>query len=229
MRLDKYLSNAGTGSRKDVRTDIKKGRVSVGGEVVKDPKTEVDGSEEIKLNDRAVILEQGIYIMLNKPKGVISSTEEGEVCTVIDLIDHAQRRDLFPVGRLDKNTTGLLFITDDGKLAHELLSPRKKIDKTYIAHLKEDISESDITVLEQGVPLKDFTTSPAVAVKLSDRKVKLTITEGKFHQVKRMFGYLGNEVKELERVQFASLTLDDSLDKGKYRRLTEDEIDILKK
>lgn len=229
MRLDKYLSNAGEGSRKDVKSIMKKGRVTVGQKVIKDPKFEVDGSEEIRLDDKAVVLENGIYIMLNKPKGVISSTEEGPTRTVIDLIDHPQSKDLFPVGRLDKDTTGLLFITDDGKLAHELLSPRNRIDKTYIADLKDDVSESDISMLEQGIPLKDFTTASAVAVKISSRKVKLTITEGKFHQVKRMFQYLGNEVADLERVEFAALKLDDDLRRGEYRRLTESEINILKK
>ncbi|WP_411842063.1 pseudouridine synthase [Salinicoccus sp. HZC-1] len=229
MRLDKYLSNAGEGSRKDVKSIMKKGRVTVGQKVIKDPKFEVDGSEEIRLDDKKVVLENGIYIMLNKPKGVISSTEEGPTRTVIDLIDHPQSKDLFPVGRLDKDTTGLLFITDDGKLAHELLSPRNRIDKTYIADLKDDVSESDISMLEQGIPLKDFTTASAVAVKISSRKVKLTITEGKFHQVKRMFQYLGNEVVDLERIEFASLGLDDGLRRGEYRRLTESEIDILKK
>lgn len=229
MRLDKYLSNAGKGSRKDVKTDIRKGRVTVDREVVKDPKREVEGGEAITLNGRPVILEQDIYIMLNKPRGVISSTETGPTPTVIDLIDHPQSGDLFPVGRLDKDTTGLLFVTDDGQLAHELLSPRKKIAKTYIADLKKDVSESDLQKLEEGIPLKDFTTAPAEALKVAERKVKLTITEGKFHQVKRMFGYLDNEVIGLERIGFASLKLDDTLQRGEYRRLSAEEIDNLKK
>ncbi len=228
MRLDKYLSNAGTGSRKDVKADIKKGRVTVGGIVVKDPKYAVEGSEEIALNHQPVILEQGIYIMLNKPKDVISSTEKGSARTVIDLIDHPQSSSLFPVGRLDKDTTGLLFITDDGQLAHELLSPSNRIGKTYIAQLRDNVSDSDISMLEAGIPLKDFTTAPASAVRMSEREVKLTITEGKYHQVKRMFRYLGNEVVGLERIGFATLTLDDTLKQGDYRRLTDDEIDMLK-
>lgn len=228
MRLDKYLSNAGRGSRKDVKMDIKKGGVTVDGKMIKDPGFAVDRSAEIAVNGQPVILEQGMYIMMNKPRGVISSTETGPTSTVIDLIDHPQSGSLFPVGRLDKDTTGLLFITDDGQLAHELLSPRREIGKTYIADLKNDVTDSDIASLEQGIPLKDFTTAPAAASKLSDHKVRLTITEGKFHQVKRMFRYLDNEVTGLERIGFASLTLDDALPRGEYRRLTDEEIKILK-
>lgn len=229
MRLDKYLSNSGAGSRKDVKAVLKKGGVTVDGKMVKDAKTEVTGEEEILMNGMEVLLERGIYIMLNKPGGVISSTEAGRTATVMDIIDHPQKKDMFPVGRLDKDTTGLLFITDDGQLAHELLSPRKKIGKTYIADLEKDVSDPEIQKLEQGIPLKDFTTAPAEAEKLSARRVKLTITEGKYHQVKRMFGYLENRVTGLRRVGFATLTLDEELAEGSWRRLTTEEIDDLKK
>ena len=229
MRLDKYLSNSGAGSRKDVKAVLKKGGVTVDGKMVKDAKTEVIGEEEILMNGMEVLLERGIYIMLNKPGGVISSTEAGRTATVMDIIDHPQKKDMFPVGRLDKDTTGLLFITDDGQLAHELLSPRKKIGKTYIADLEKDVSDPEIQKLEQGIPLKDFTTAPAEAEKLSARRVKLTITEGKYHQVKRMFGYLENRVTGLRRVGFATLTLDEELAEGSWRRLTTEEVDDLKK
>ncbi|HIW13019.1 MAG TPA: rRNA pseudouridine synthase [Candidatus Salinicoccus stercoripullorum] len=229
MRLDKYLSNSGAGSRKDVKAVLKKGGVTVDGKMVKDAKTEVTGEEEILMNGMEVLLERGIYIMLNKPGGVISSTEAGRTATVMDIIDHPQKKDMFPVGRLDKDTTGLLFITDDGQLAHELLSPRKKIGKTYIADLEKDVSDPEIQKLEQGIPLKDFTTAPAEAEKLSARRVKLTITEGKYHQVKRMFGYLENRVTGLRRVGFATLTLDEELAEGSWRRLTTEEVDDLKK
>lgn len=229
MRLDKYLSNAGAGSRREVKAALKKGGVTVDGQMVKDAKAEVTGEEEILMDGMPIMLERGIYIMLNKPGGVISSTEAGRTATVMDLIDHPQKRDLFPVGRLDKDTTGLLFITDDGQLAHELLSPQKKIGKTYIADLEKGVSERDLMVLREGIPLKDFTTAPAEAEKLSDRRVKLTITEGKFHQVKRMFGYLDNRVTGLRRVGFAALTLDEKLEEGSWRRLTPEEIDDLKK
>ena len=229
MRLDKYLSNSGAGSRKDVKAVLKKGGVTVDGKMVKDAKTEVTGEEEILMNGMEVLLERGIYIMLNKPGGVISSTEAGRTATVMDIIDHPQKKDMFPVGRLDKDTTGLLFITDDGQLAHELLSPRKKIGKTYIADFEKDVSDPEIQKLEQGIPLKDFTTAPAEAEKLSARRVKLTITEGKYHQVKRMFGYLENRVTGLRRVGFATLTLDEELAEGSWRRLTTEEVDDLKK
>lgn len=229
MRLDKYLSNAGAGSRREVKAALKKGGVTVDGQMVKDAKAEVTGEEEILMDGMPVMLERGIYIMLNKPGGVISSTEAGRTATVMDIIDHPQKKDLFPVGRLDKDTTGLLFITDDGQLAHELLSPQKKIGKTYIADLEKGVSERDLMVLREGIPLKNFTTAPAEAEKLSDRRVKLTITEGKFHQVKRMFGYLDNRVTGLRRVGFAALTLDEKLEEGSWRRLTPEEIDDLKK
>ncbi|KKK35817.1 hypothetical protein WN59_03100 [Salinicoccus sediminis] len=229
MRLDKYLSNAGAGSRREVKAALKKGGVTVDGQMVKDAKAEVTGEEEILMDGMPVMLERGIYIMLNKPGGVISSTEAGRTATVMDIIDHPQKKDLFPVGRLDKDTTGLLFITDDGQLAHELLSPQKKIGKTYIADLEKGVSERDLMVLREGIPLKNFTTAPAEAEKLSDRRVKLTITEGKFHQVKRMFGYLDNRVTGLRRVGFAALTLDEKLEEGSWRRLTDKEIAEMKK
>ena len=229
MRLDKYLSNAGAGSRKEVKSVLKKGGVTVGGQIIKDAKAEVTGEEEILMDGVPVMLERGIYIMLNKPVGVISSTEAGQTATVMDLINHPQKRDLFPVGRLDKDTTGLLFITNDGQLAHELLSPKNKIGKTYIADLEKSVSERDLMALREGIPLKDFTTAPAEAEKLSDRQVKLMITEGKFHQVKRMFGYLDNRVTGLRRVGFAVLTLDEKLEEGSWRRLTDKEIAEMKK
>lgn len=229
MRLDKYLSNAGSGSRKYVKQHIRKGRVEVEGIVIKDPKFDVPADAAVKLGGEKIILESGIYFMLNKPRAVITSTESGRTKTVMDLIDHPQKGDLFPVGRLDKDTTGLLVITDDGKLSHELLTPKNKIGKTYIATLRDEIDASDISKLEAGIPLKDFTASPASAKKLADNVVELTITEGKFHQVKRMFQFLGNEVTALKRIAFHTLDLDETLDEGGYRRLTDKEIDMLKK
>ncbi|WP_020007461.1 pseudouridine synthase [Salinicoccus albus] len=229
MRLDKYLSNAGSGSRKYVKQHIRKGSVEVEDIVIKDPKFDVPADAAVKLGGERIILESGIYFMLNKPRSVITSTESGRTKTVMDLIDHPQKGDLFPVGRLDKDTTGLLVITDDGKLSHELLTPKNKIGKTYIATLRDEIDASDISKLEAGIPLKDFTASPASAKKLADNVVELTITEGKFHQVKRMFQYLGNEVDGLKRIAFHTLNLDETLDEGGYRRLTDKEIDMLKK
>lgn len=229
MRLDKYLANAGIGSRSEVKNMIRKKRITVEGDVVTDPKARVSADDEILLDGGSVVLEEEIHIMLNKPAGVISSTEKGPAPTVVDLIDHPQKDQLFPVGRLDKDTTGLLLITNDGKLAHELLSPRSKIGKTYIAELASEVTEDDISQLEAGIPLKDFTTAPATAKKLSPHKVELTITEGKFHQVKRMFHHLGNEVTALHRIRFGDLVLDEHLAAGSYRRLRENEIKLIKK
>lgn len=227
MRLDKYLSNAGTGSRKEVGGLIKKGQVTVNGSVVKSPKVSVTYQDDILIGTEKVNLEAFIYIMLHKPQGVISSTED-DAETVIDIIDHAQAGELFPVGRLDKDTTGLLLITNDGKLAHKLTSPKKNHGKTYEVILRDTVSEEDLDALREGIPLKDFVTKPADAEKIDEQKVHLTITEGKFHQVKRMFQYLGNEVTGLKRISFASLPLDEKLKPGEYRSLSSEELDILR-
>lgn len=224
MRLDKYLSNAKIGSRKEVGKWIRKGLVTVNGGVEKNPKTDVSYHDEIYFKDDLVKLEEFIYIMMNKPKGVISSTEDGPSQTVIDLIDHPQKDELFPVGRLDKDTTGLMFITNDGKLAHRILSPKNEHFKTYHVTLRDQVSLSDIKRLEEGIELSDFTTKRAKAELVSEKTVLLSISEGKFHQVKRMFGALDNEVIELKRISMSSLELDESLSLGEYRFLTEEEI-----
>ncbi len=228
MRLDKYLANANLGSRKEVNKLIKKGEVSVNGTIVKNPKTDVGYEDDIVYIDIPIVLEEFIYFMMNKPNGVISSTEEGPTETVIDLIAHPQQGELFPVGRLDKDTVGLLFITNDGKLAHQLLSPKNEYYKTYHVTLRDEVTESDIKQLETGIELKEFTTKPAKAELLNSEEVSLSITEGKFHQVKRMFIALGNEVVKLKRTNFATLELDETLAEGEYRRLSEEEIKKLK-
>src|SRR5699024_4177393 len=174
-----------------------------------------------------VILEEYIYLMLNKPPGVISSTEDGPTQTVMELIDHPQIDELFPVGRLDKDTTGLLIISNDGKLSHRLLRQKNKSGITNEVDLKEDVTDEDIVKLEAGIPLKDFTSSPAIVKRVEDRKVELTIYEGKFHQVKRMFIYLNNEVVELKRLKFGNLSLDEMLEQGESRYLTDEEVNNL--
>ena len=198
--------------------------MTVNGGVEKNPKTDVSYHDEIYFKDDLVKLEEFIYIMMNKPKGVISSTEDGPSQTVIDLIDHPQKDELFPVGRLDKDTTGLMFITNDGKLAHRILSPKNEHFKTYHVTLRDQVSLSDIKRLEEGIELSDFTTKRAKAELVSEKTVLLSISEGKFHQVKRMFGALDNEVIELKRISMSSLELDESLSLGEYRFLTEEEI-----
>ena len=224
MRLDKYLANANLGSRKEVNKLIKKGEISVNGTIVKNAKTDVGYEDDIVYIDIPIVLEEFIYFMMNKPDGVISSTEDGPTETVIDLIAHPQQGELFPVGRLDKDTVGLLFITNDGKLAHQLLSPKNEYYKTYHVTLRDEVTESDIEQLETGIDLKEFTTKPAKAELLNPHEVSLSITEGKFHQVKRMFLAIGNEVVKLKRTNFATLELDETLLEGEYRRLSEEEI-----
>lgn len=224
MRLDKYLANANIGSRKEVGKWIRKGMVKVNGQIEKQVKAEVTYEDEITFQDERVNLEEYIYLMMNKPTGVISSTEEGPTKTVIDLIDHPQRKELFPVGRLDKDTTGLLLISNDGKLAHRLLSPKNEHFKTYYVTLKNQVDNKDFEHLENGIQLKDFKTKPAQVEQIDAHHLHLSISEGKFHQVKRMFQALDNEVIALKRVKFVSLDLDESLREGQWRHLTTDEI-----
>lgn len=224
MRLDKYLANANVGSRKEVGKWIRKGMVKVNGQIEKQAKAEVSYDDEIFFQDEQINLDEYIYLMMNKPTGVISSTEEGPTKTVIDLIDHPQRKELFPVGRLDKDTTGLLLISNDGKLAHRLLSPKNEHFKTYHVTLKNQVNDNDIEHLERGIQLKDFKTKPAQVELIDRHHLHLSISEGKFHQVKRMFQALDNEVTALKRVKFVSLVLDESLSAGEWRYLTKDEV-----
>jgi 16S rRNA pseudouridine516 synthase len=169
--------------------------------------------------------------MLHKPQGVVTATQDNHDKTVMELLDSdIRRRDLFPVGRLDKDTEGLLMITNDGELAHMLLSPKRHVDKTYQVHLEENITEEALIQLTQGVDIgEDQLTLPAKAVKIDDKVIHLTIQEGKFHQVKRMLKAVNNEVIYLKRLTFGSLTLDESLPFGSYRPLTDDEIIQLRK
>ncbi|HJE19992.1 pseudouridine synthase [Aliicoccus persicus] len=227
MRLDKFLSNAGMGSRKDVTKIIKEKRVTINEQIETVGKTYVSDDDIIKLDDRVVSLEKHVYIMLNKPKRVITATKDDKHQTVMDLIQHPQKEMLFPLGRLDRNTTGLLIITNDGQLGHQLLSPKKKVDKTYVVTLKKAITDEAIKQLETGVELSDFTTQPASVKVLRDDCIELTITEGKFHQVKRMMHAVENQVEELHRKSFGRLVLDPNLNFSESRKLTDDEIKLL--
>ena len=227
MRLDKYLSNAGMGSRKDVTRFLKEKRVTINEQVETVGKTYVSDDDVIKLDDRVVSLEKHVYIMLNKPKRVITATKDDKHQTVMDLIQHPQKEMLFPLGRLDRNTTGILIITNDGQLGHQLLSPKKKVEKTYVVTLKKAITDEAIKQLEYGVELSDFTTQPATVKVLRDDCIELTITEGKFHQVKRMMHAVENQVEELHRKSFGRLVLDPNLNFSESRKLTDDEIKLL--
>lgn len=236
MRLDKFLANSGIGTRKEVKELLKKRLIKVNDEIVKDGKIHVDENEDtVKYKDEIISYKKFVYIMLNKPNGVISATEDKIHKTVIDLLgDEYRTFEVFPVGRLDIDTEGLLLLTNDGVLSHNLLSPNKHVDKKYYVELEKLLTKMDIDKLEKGVELKDFTTKDSKVEIIengeeSDKiRVYITISEGKFHQVKRMFKAVGNEVKYLKRVKMGTLSLDENLKLGEYRELTEDELTKLK-
>lgn len=234
MRLDKLLANMGYGSRKEVKKLLKDKSVRVNGEVVKDAAMKVDPDEqEVTVFGERVFYTEFIYLMMHKPPGVISATEDTREQTVIDLLDSlAQHFQPFPVGRLDKDTEGLLLITNDGNLAHNLLSPKKHVPKTYYATIDGVVTEADIEAFRQGVELDDgYVTKPGelVILKSGDTsEIELTIQEGKFHQVKRMFEAVGKKVTYLKRLSMGPLVLDEELELGDYRELTEEELELLK-
>jgi 16S rRNA pseudouridine516 synthase len=233
MRIDKMLANLGYGSRKEVKGLLKKGAVKINGKVVKDAKEHIDPNEDVvTINGQEVVYKEFIYLMMNKPGGVISATEDNRDETVIDLLEmNDQVYEPFPVGRLDKDTEGLLLITNDGQLSHRLLSPKKHVPKTYFAVIEGEVTNEDVNAFRNGVTLEDgYETKPGelVIVKsglMSD--IELTITEGKFHQVKRMFQAVGKRVVYLKRISMGSLKLDETLELGEYRELTEEELEEL--
>ena len=233
MRLDKLLGNNGFGTRKDVKQLVRKGTVRVNGVTEKDPGAHVDPEKDsVDVLGEPVIHQEFIYIMMNKPPGVISATEDKWDQTVIDLLsENEQRFEPFPVGRLDKDTEGLLLITNDGKLTHELLSPKKDIPKTYFAKIDGEVTEEDTIAFSKGVTLEDgFHTKPGILNILASEpisEIELTITEGKFHQVKRMFEAVDKKVVYLKRLSMGNLLLDESLPLGHYRELTEQELNDL--
>lgn len=258
LRLDKYLTEMGCGTRSQVKKEILKGSVSVNGEIAKKAERKVDTEkDEIIFKGEKIFYAGYEYFMLNKPAGVVSATEDKKERTVIDLIKESKRKDLFPAGRLDKDTEGLLLITNNGQLAHRLLSPKKHVDKIYYAKIKGIVTEEDVRLFEKGVHIGDEKpTMPAALEILSVQKerrkekikeqkilpetknetdekedgyseIYLTIKEGRFHQVKRMFRAVGKEVVYLKRIQFGTLTLDPSLKPGQYRKLTEEEVEQL--
>lgn len=233
-RLDKVIANMGYGSRKDVKRFIKEGKVKVNNTTILESEFKVNPYEdEISFNGEDVIYRKYIYLMMNKPQGLVSSTEDPLTRTVIDLLSEEYLiYKPFPVGRLDKDTEGLLMISNDGKLAHELLSPKKGVDKTYYAEVDGYVEDKHIEDFKAGVVLEDgYKTLPATLDIIKGdviSKVNLTIQEGKYHQVKRMFESIGMQVIYLKRVSMGSLGLDELLELGEYRELTEEEINILK-
>ena len=232
MRLDRYLADLGCGTRSQVKKDIAGGLAAVNGVTVKRPEEKIDTEkDQVTYNGRTVTYEKYEYYMLNKPAGVVSATEDKRDTTVLDLIQEKQRKDLFPVGRLDKDTEGLLLITNDGSLAHQLLSPKKHVKKTYFVRIEKPVSPEDVKMLEDGLDIgEEKKTLPAEISHLSPGKTSLclTIKEGKFHQIKRMFQAVDNKVLYLKRLSMGSLMLDENLAPGEYRPLTEEEIERLK-
>ena len=235
MRLDKFLVACAVGSRTEVKNFLKSGRVTVNGKKEKSAKLQIDeGTDEIHFDGEKLDYEEFVYYMMNKPQCVISATEDPKHKTVLDLMDdYARAKEVFPVGRLDIDTYGLLLLTNDGKLAHALLSPKRHVDKTYLAQVDGIMTDEDIETFAKGIPLKDFTCQPAklelvsIDTEKEESLVRVTIAEGKFHQVKRMVAYCGKEVVDLQRLTMGTLTLDEDLKRGEWRRLTKEELEGL--
>ena len=234
-RIDKILSNLGYGTRKDLKKIVKNGMVQVNGVIIKDSAMKVDPEKDkIVINGEEIFYREFIYLMMNKPAGVISATFDNKDETVIDLLEvEHQVFEPFPVGRLDKDTVGLLLLTNDGDLNHRLISPKWKVDKVYFAKIDQKVTEEDIEKFKHGITLDDgYRCKEAILEiqKASEEgsEIVLTIQEGKFHQVKRMFEAVGKKVTYLKRIEFGTLPLDEDLEEGEYRELTEEEIAILK-
>lgn len=228
MRLDKFVSDAIGITRKDSKNLIKKGLVSVNGVIIKDVGASVTESDELVIEGKKAEYKKFIYLMMNKPQGYISATDDKRQKTVLDLLpENFNRYDLFPAGRLDIDTEGFLLLTNDGQTAHNLLSPAKKVGKEYFARLEAPLSDKDRLTIEQGVDIGGYVTKPAKIEQQSETECVITIVEGKFHQVKKMFEAVGNKVAYLKRISFASLPLDPSLELGEYRFLTDEEIDVI--
>lgn len=235
-RLDKVLSNLGYGSRKEIKAIIKDKQVEVDGKIATDSGMQVDAKKSvIKVNGEEILYRKYIYLMMNKPDGVVSATFDNHDETVVDLLHpDFQVFDPFPVGRLDKDTVGLLLLTNDGELNHRLIAPKWHVDKVYYAEINKPVDESDIKAFERGVVLDDdYKCMPAkleiIEVNENGSKIHVTIQEGKFHQVKRMFQSVGKEVVYLKRISFGKLNLDEELEEGEYRELTSEELEILKR
>ncbi|MDJ1111590.1 MULTISPECIES: pseudouridine synthase [Macrococcus] len=233
MRLDKFLGNHGFGTRKEVKLLVKRGAVKINDVLVKKADIKiVPENDTVTVYDEAVVYEPFVYIMLNKPAGYISSTKDYKDETVLELIDGLEHYDLHPVGRLDKDTEGLLILTNDGQFSHDVLSPRKHVNKTYFARVDGYVTDETVELFKAGVTLDDgYKAMPAElqivrAGEISE--IELVIQEGKFHQVKRMFKAVDMTVIYLKRIKMGGLPLDESLAPGAYRKLTLEEINFVK-
>lgn len=233
MRLDKFLKECNVCSRSESKQILKKGLIKVNGNIIKDSAFKVDENKDvITYKDNVIEYQEFIYIMLNKPAGVVSATTDTKEETVIDLVSEYAYKELFPFGRLDKDSVGLLILSNDGKLAHELLSPKKHVSKVYYLKIKGRLDDTDVDAFENGITLEDgYVTKPGKLEIIKSGEISecyATISEGKFHQLKRMFISLNKEVIFLKRIKFKDIVLDESLDEGEYRLLTKEEIESLK-
>ena len=234
-RLDKIIAQHCNLSRKEAKVQIRAGRVRVNGAIALSGDIQIDPDmNSVQVDGRVLSLRRCVYLMLNKPRGVLSAARDGRSATVVDLVPAQWRRkDLFPAGRLDKDTTGLLILTDDGDFAHRMLSPQKQVYKTYHARLRDPLTSPQIARLERGVVLQDGTVCLPAAVRLlleedpKETTAEIRICEGKYHQIKRMAAACGNAVEALRRVQIGGLCLDESLPEGACRLLTEEDINSI--
>lgn len=226
MRLDKFLCDTAGLTRTEAKNAVKKGQIAVNGQVQKAADFKVkENTDTVTFLGKPLTYVVFHYYMLHKPAGVITATEDKKESTVMDILREEKVKNLFPVGRLDKDTEGLLLVTDDGELAHNLLSPKKHVDKEYLVKVMNSISEEDCRKLSEGVDIGDEKpTAPAKVERVAEKEILLTIREGRFHQIKRMLQAVGNEVLYLKRLSMGSLRLPEDLEKGAYRPLSEEEI-----
>ncbi len=229
LRLDKYIADTGTVSRKEVKAAAKKGLISVDGKTVKDVSARIDeNTAEVVFCGQKINWRKYVYVMLNKPQGYISSTEESDKTVMKLLPPEYSKMECFPCGRLDIDTVGLLIITNDGPLAHKLLSPRHHAEKTYYYHCSPEIGAAEAEKLCEGVDIGDYVTKTSKVEMIGGGEGYITLTEGKFHQIKRMFEAVGSSITYLKRVEFGTVKLDEALSEGEWRELTESELEALK-
>lgn len=226
-RIDKIIASQTNYSRKDVKKLISQKKIKVNDEIVKRPEQKFDEQQDtIYIDENKLDMKKHIYLVLNKPQGYISATEDRTAKTVLDLVpEQYMRKGLFPAGRLDKDTTGMMIITDDGEFAHNILAPRKHIEKTYRVQIDIDITEQMKEKFKQGIVLKDHVCCPATIIVEDKNTALITITEGKYHQIKRMFGCFGAKVVRLHRISMGGLQLPSDLEEGQCRELTKEELE----
>lgn len=222
--MDKLVSKAGLLSRNDAKAYIRGGKVSVDGVLKTNPAEKFSENSIIFLDGEKIVYEKNVYYMMNKPSGIVSASEDKKEKTVVDLIKERGNRNLFPAGRLDRDTTGFLLITDDGEFAHKILSPSRHVEKEYIVETDLAIPSELIDFFKEGVDLGDFTALPAVLKILSEKRAAVVLKEGKYHQIKRMFLKYGLKVVSLERIRMGNLNLDENLKAGEYKKLTAEDI-----